>query len=42
MFMKGINDMRQNMGPELMREYLCKIYPERYDIPSETEIRKCI
>jgi len=42
MFMKGINDKRQKMGPALMREGLCKMYPERYDIPSETEIRQRI
>lgn len=40
MFLKGCEDQRNKMGPRRMLEALRSNYPNRFDLPSETEIRQ--
>lgn len=42
MFEKGCKDQRNKIGPGRMLEALRNKYPERLDLPSETEIRQYI
>ena len=42
MFLLGQNDISKRLGPGRMLDRLKKKYPDKFDLPSETEIRQAM